>query len=70
MREEREQAVLTALDRLPEDSRAVVLARYRDKLTHEEIGRRRGISAEAARKLCERTIGRLRQELGPVDFWR
>lgn len=70
VRHEREQSVIAALARLPEDYRNVILARHREKLTFDQIGRRRGISAEAARKLCERAIGRLRQELGPVDAWR
>lgn len=65
VRHESEEAVVSALARLPEDYRAVVIARNRDKLTYQQIGERRGISAEAARKLWERAIGRLRHELGP-----
>lgn len=66
MRHEREEAVMAALGRLPEDYRRVVIARHYEKLSHEEIGRERGISAEAARKLWERALGRLSKELGPV----
>lgn len=64
-RREREAALLAAVDRLPEHYRRVVLEHHRDRLTFDEIGRRRGISAEAARKLWTRSLVRLRQELGP-----
>jgi RNA polymerase sigma-70 factor (ECF subfamily) len=64
-RREREAALLAAMDRLPEHYRGVVLEHHRDRRSFEEIGRGRGISAEAARKLWARALGRLRQELGP-----
>jgi RNA polymerase sigma-70 factor, ECF subfamily len=63
-RRESEAALLAAIDRLPEHHREVVIWRHRARLPFEEIGRRRGISAEAARKLWTRALGRLRQELG------
>ena len=50
-RREREAALLAAVDRLPEHYREVVIWHHRERLPFEEIGRRRGISAEAARKL-------------------
>ena len=70
MRSERAEAVLAAMERLPAEYREVILERHRDRLTHEQVGRTRGISADAARKLWERAIGRLRQELGPAEDWR
>jgi RNA polymerase sigma-70 factor, ECF subfamily len=63
-RREREAALIAAVDRLPEHYREVVIGHHRDRLSFEEIGHRRGISAEAARKLWTRALGRLRQELG------
>jgi RNA polymerase sigma-70 factor (ECF subfamily) len=64
-RREREAALLDAMDRLPEHYREVVVWHHRERRPFEEIGRRRGISAEAARKLWARALARLRQELGP-----
>ncbi len=64
-RRERELALLAALDRLPAHYREVVTWHHRERLPFEEIGRRRGISAEAARKLWTRALGCLRHELGP-----
>lgn len=64
-RVEREAALLAALNRLPDHYREVVIAHHRERLSFDEIGRRRGISAEAARKLWTRALGRLRHELGP-----
>jgi RNA polymerase sigma-70 factor, ECF subfamily len=63
-RREREGALLAAVDRLPAHYRDVVIWHHRERLPFEEIGRRRGISAEAARKLWTRALGRLRRELG------
>jgi RNA polymerase sigma-70 factor (ECF subfamily) len=65
-RREREAALLDAVSRLPDHYREVVIQHHREKMTFEEIGRRHGISAEAARKLWERALGRLRKELGPA----
>ncbi len=70
IRSERAEAVLAAMDRLPAEYREIILERHRDKLTYEQVGRAHGISADAARKLWERAIGRLRQELGPAEDWR
>jgi RNA polymerase sigma-70 factor (ECF subfamily) len=63
-RREREAALLAAIDRLPAHYRDVVIWHHRERLPFEEIGRRRDISAEAARKLWTRALGHLRQELG------
>ena len=42
----------------------VLVGHHREQLSFETIGRRRGISAEAARKRT-RASGRLRKEVGP-----
>jgi RNA polymerase sigma-70 factor (ECF subfamily) len=59
-------ALMAALERIPEDYRRVVLWHQYDRLTFEEIGRRLGRSAEAARKLWSRALIRLTEELGPA----
>ena len=63
-RERRGAALIAAVDQLPEHYREVVIGHHRDRLSFAEIGLHRGISAEAARKLWTRALGRLRQELG------
>jgi RNA polymerase sigma-70 factor (ECF subfamily) len=62
-RRECEVSLLAALDRLPVDYRDVVILHHRECMSFEEIGRRQGISSEAARKRWSRALGRLRQEL-------
>jgi RNA polymerase sigma-70 factor (ECF subfamily) len=62
-RRERAAAVVAAISRLPEHYHEVVVWHQRDRLTFAEIGARRGISAEAARKIWMRALGRLRNEL-------
>jgi RNA polymerase sigma-70 factor (ECF subfamily) len=68
--QEREAALFEGMERLPEHYRNVVVWHHRERLSFEEIGRRSGISAEAARKLWMRALGRLRKELGPAHDWR
>jgi RNA polymerase sigma-70 factor (ECF subfamily) len=63
-RREREAARVAAVDRLPVKYRDVVIWYHRERMSFEEIGRRRGISSEAARKLWTRALLRLRKELG------
>jgi len=65
-RREREAALIEVLERLPDHYREVVVWHHREQLSFEEIGERSGISAEAARKLWTRALGRLRKELGPA----
>ena len=60
---EAESALLSALNRLADHHRHVVLWHHRERLTFEEIGRRLGISADAARKHWERALKSLRSEL-------
>jgi RNA polymerase sigma-70 factor (ECF subfamily) len=62
---EQSQALQRALERLPEDYRRVILLRYQNDLSFEEIGRLMERSANAAEKLWARAIDRLQQELGP-----
>ena len=63
---ELETALIEGLERIPSHYREVVTWHHRERLSFEEIGRRQGISAEAARKLWTRALGRLRKELGPT----
>ena len=63
---ELEAAVLDGLERLEPHYREVVTWHQREGLSFEEIGLRRGISAEAARKRWTRALAQLRKELGPA----
>jgi RNA polymerase sigma-70 factor, ECF subfamily len=65
-RREREGALVERLKRLPDHYRDVVVWHHRERLSFDVIGQRLGISAEAARKLWMRALGRLRKELGPA----
>jgi RNA polymerase sigma-70 factor, ECF subfamily len=62
-RREREAVLLAALERLPDRYREVVVWHNKDRLPFEEVGRRHGVSAEAARKRWTRALARLRIEL-------
>jgi RNA polymerase sigma-70 factor (ECF subfamily) len=64
MSQEQAQAVREALERLPEEYRQVIRLRLQDDRPFEEIGRVLGRTANAARKLWERAVERLQQELG------
>jgi RNA polymerase sigma-70 factor (ECF subfamily) len=64
MRNERDQVVSMALSRLPERDRQVVLWRYQERCRFEEIGRRLGGSPDMARKILDRAIERLRNDVG------
>jgi RNA polymerase sigma-70 factor (ECF subfamily) len=61
---ESEAALVEAVSHLPEHYQEVINWHHRNRLTFAEIGRRRGISAEAARKIWMRALSRLRKELG------
>jgi RNA polymerase sigma-70 factor (ECF subfamily) len=63
MARERQEVLLRALDRLPEDYRRVMLLRYQKEMTFEEIGRQMHRSADAARMLWARALERLKHEL-------
>ena len=58
--------LLAALERLPDHYREVVVWHNKERLPFEEIGRRHGVSAEAARKRWTRALDRLRMELDTV----
>jgi RNA polymerase sigma-70 factor (ECF subfamily) len=63
---EQAEALRRAVERLPEDYRAVLAWRYQDDLSFEEIGQRLGRTGNAARKLWLRAVQQLQQELeGP-----
>ena len=64
MRNEQAENVQHALDRLPEDHRRVLLLRYHDGRSFEEIGGLMERSANAARKLWLRAIDNMERELG------
>jgi RNA polymerase sigma-70 factor (ECF subfamily) len=55
-------ALRQALEKLPEDYRQVVVLRYQDERSFEEIGRQMNRSPDAARKLWSRAMERLRDE--------
>jgi RNA polymerase sigma-70 factor (ECF subfamily) len=57
--------VVGLVERLPDDYRQVLLWRYQERLSFEEMARRLGRSANAARKLWARAVERQEQEMGP-----
>jgi RNA polymerase sigma-70 factor (ECF subfamily) len=63
MAHEHAAAVLQALEQLPPDYRQVVLLRYQDEKSFDEIGEIMGRSANAVRKLWLRALERLKQDL-------
>jgi RNA polymerase sigma-70 factor (ECF subfamily) len=65
MEHEQAHALEQALGRLPDDYRQVILLRYREEHTFEEIGRMMNRSPNAARKLWLRAVERLQQEMDP-----
>jgi RNA polymerase sigma-70 factor (ECF subfamily) len=63
VQQERAERVRRALDRLPADYRHVLLLRYTEERSFEEIGERMQRSANAARKLWLRALERMELEL-------
>jgi RNA polymerase sigma-70 factor (ECF subfamily) len=61
--QEKDEALVQAMTRLPETYRQVVQWRNYDRCSHEEIGRRLDRSPEAARQLWRRAIIQLTQLL-------
>jgi RNA polymerase sigma-70 factor, ECF subfamily len=59
---ERALALRRAVDRLPEEYRRVVILRFEDGLSFEEIGQITDRTADAARKVWSRAMERLRLE--------
>ncbi len=64
VRNEWNYALEQALTRLPERHRQAVAWRHQEQLSWDEIGRRMGCTADAARKVWSRAIQQLRRELG------
>jgi RNA polymerase sigma-70 factor (ECF subfamily) len=64
MRQERAEAVARVLAQLPEDYRLVLLYRYQEQLSFEEIAQRMGRSSNAARKLWARAVECFQNEMG------
>ncbi|HKB02640.1 MAG TPA: sigma-70 family RNA polymerase sigma factor [Gemmataceae bacterium] len=60
---EEDEGLERALARLPEDYRTVIVLRYREERSFEEIGQLIDRSPNAARKLWLRAVERLRAEL-------
>jgi RNA polymerase sigma-70 factor (ECF subfamily) len=60
---EKKIALESSLASLPEESRRVIDLRHTQGQTFAEIGAALGKSAEAARKVWFRALGKLRQEL-------
>jgi RNA polymerase sigma-70 factor (ECF subfamily) len=56
-----------ALKQLPDDYRQVILLRYQEQHSFEEIGRQLGRTPNAARMLWLRAVERLKEELGIKD---
>lgn len=63
VRRERTKAVREAIERLEEPERSVIVWRFEQDLSYEEIGDKLGITPEAARKRCVRTLKELRVAL-------
>jgi RNA polymerase sigma factor (sigma-70 family) len=62
-RREQDERVRRAVAGLRTEAAEVLQLRYQEGLSWEEIGRRTGRSAEAARKLVERAASALREKL-------
>ncbi len=62
MEHEQVMALRRALDRLPEEYRRVVVLRFEEGRSFEEIGPLTGRSPDAARKVWSRAMERLRRE--------
>jgi RNA polymerase sigma-70 factor, ECF subfamily len=60
---EQAEAIQRILERLPEDYRRVIVLRYQEERSFEEIGSLLDLTPNAARKLLLRAVERVRQEL-------
>ena len=65
MRDEQGAAVVSALERLPEHYRQVIVWRQWEDLPFDEIARRLGRGVDAARMIWWRAVEKLQQELEP-----
>lgn len=64
IREERMESLMSAIGRLPEDYRQVIVWRQVENLSFEEMAKRLGRSVDAVRKLWWRALQQLQKELG------
>jgi RNA polymerase sigma-70 factor (ECF subfamily) len=62
MANEQAEAIQHALDGLPDDYRLVILLRYQEERSFDDIGRLMDLTPNAARKLWLRAVKRLQQE--------
>jgi RNA polymerase sigma-70 factor (ECF subfamily) len=62
IQKEQFEAIQQALKRLPEEYRQVIVYRYQEERSFEEIGRLMNLTPNAARKLWVRAIKRLQEE--------
>jgi RNA polymerase sigma-70 factor (ECF subfamily) len=60
---EEQYRVQTALERMPEELRSLLVERTWQGLSFAEIGQRRGVSSEAARKLWARAVREMHRTL-------
>jgi RNA polymerase sigma-70 factor, ECF subfamily len=66
MAHEQAEVIRGAVERLPDDYRRVIVLRYQEERSFEEIGDLLGLTANAARKLLLRAVERVQRELeGP-----
>lgn len=62
-RDEQQQALRSAIDKLPLRVRAAARLRFLEEQNYEAVGAALGITADAARKLCKQAFVRLRMQL-------
>ncbi|MCA9009274.1 MAG: sigma-70 family RNA polymerase sigma factor [Planctomycetaceae bacterium] len=67
VKNERFDALAAAMKRLPEHYQEIIQCRNYERLSFDDIGKRMGRSAEAARKLWARAVELLQQELDEID---
>jgi RNA polymerase sigma-70 factor (ECF subfamily) len=63
MEYEQAEAIRRAVERLPDNYRRVIVLRYQDERSFDEIGELLGLTANAARKLLLRAVERVQREL-------
>jgi RNA polymerase sigma-70 factor, ECF subfamily len=62
--EQRNQAMLEALNRMDEEDRSIVIERLFEKLSYREIAANLGVSRETARQLFAQALSRLSRVMG------
>lgn len=70
MKKELGEVVQGAIDRLSERERLLLLMRFREHCTFEEMGRRFGYSPAAAKKAFDKAVTRVRAEVSPSSSSR